>query len=311
MKNIVYFLIWLITNSIVAQVVITSEDVLIMNDSIKLPGTLTFDSALKKQPLVIFIHGSGNVDRNGNQGQLAKGNYIKQLSDSLTQKGIAFYRYDKRTSNPDNFKFIMSELVFDKFVEDAVLTIDKFKDDKRFSSITLIGHSQGSLIAMLASKENVTKYISLAGPGEAIDKTIIKQVRTQNGDSLANIVSNHFKELNETGTIVNVDPNLISLFNKPNQPFFASWMKYNPTDEIKKLNIPILILNGNKDLQVKIEDANNLHKANPKSTLVIIENMNHVLKTITKDEDNLKSYSSPDFPLSKELIATIEAFIKK
>ena len=74
--------------------------------------------------------------------------------------------------------------------------------------------------------------------------------------------------------------------------------------------MPILILNGTKDLQVTVEDANNLHNAQPNSELVIIENMNHVLKTIEKDEDNLTSYSSPDFPLSSELISAIENFIK-
>lgn len=311
MKILVYFLVWCITNTIVAQKVIKTEDVLILNDSITLPGTLTFSAELKTQPLLIFIHGSGNVDRNGNQKGLTNANYIKQLSDSLSLRGIAFYRYDKRTSTPENLKRIISNLKFDAFVEDAVLAINKFKDDKRFSSINLVGHSQGSLVAMLASKENISNYISLSGPSESIDQTIIKQVQTQSGDSLANIVQSHFKELSETGSIKNVDPNLLSLFNKPTQPFFKSWMSYNPSEEIKKLEIPVLILNGNKDLQVKIEDANNLHVASPNSKLVIIENMNHVLKTIKKDEDNLKSYYSPDFPLSKQLIATIEAFIKK
>ncbi|MGB1231949.1 MAG: alpha/beta hydrolase [Winogradskyella sp.] len=294
-----------------SQTKIITEDILLKNDSIQLPGTLTYTKNETPQPLVIFIHGSGNVDRNGNQPGLSNANYIKQLSDSLALRNIAFYRYDKRTATPSNIKFIMKALYFEKFVEDAELAIKHFKDDKRFSNITLIGHSQGSLIAMLASKHTVNKYISLAGPANTIDVSIVKQIKLQNGDSLATLVKAHFKELRETGTIKNVDPNLLSLFNAQNIPFIKSWMAYNPTEEIKALNIPVLILNGTKDLQVFENDAKALHAAKTESQLIMIKDMNHVLKTITNNADNKKSYSAPDFPLSKKLITALTKFIKK
>lgn len=294
-----------------SQTKIITEDILLKNDSIQLPGTLTYTKNETPQPLVIFIHGSGNVDRNGNQAGLSNANYIKQLSDSLALRNIAFYRYDKRTATPSNIKFIMKALYFEKFVEDAELAIKHFKDDKRFSNITLIGHSQGSLIAMLASKHTVNKYISLAGPANTIDVSIVKQIKLQNGDSLATLVKAHFKELRETGTIKNVDPNLLSLFNAQNIPFIKSWMAYNPTEEIKALNIPVLILNGTKDLQVFENDAKALHAAKTESQLIMIKDMNHVLKTITNNADNKKSYSAPDFSLSKKLITVLTKFIKK
>lgn len=294
-----------------SQTKIITEDILLKNDSIQLPGTLTYTKNETPQPLVIFIHGSGNVDRNGNQAGLSNANYIKQLSDSLALRNIAFYRYDKRTATPSNIKFIMKALYFEKFVEDAELAIKHFKDDKRFSNITLIGHSQGSLIAMLASKHTVNKYISLAGPANTIDVSIVKQIKLQNGDSLATLVKAHFKELRETGTIKNVDPNLLSLFNAQNIPFIKSWMAYNPTEEIKALNIPVLILNGTKDLQVFENDAKALHAAKTESQLIMIKDMNHVLKTITNNADNKKSYSAPNFPLSKKLITVLTKFIKK
>jgi len=310
LKLLIAFLV--ITHTAYTQNSFTSEDILVMNDSIKLPGTLTYNSELKSQPLVIFVHGSGNVDRNGNQAMMnANANYIKMLNDSLVSKNIAFYRFDKRTATQSNLKFIMKNMSFDNFVQDINLTLAKFKDDKRFSSITLIGHSQGSLVSMLANHTHVKNYISLAGPSDSFDKTLVKQVKQQNGDSIATIVSSHFKELAEKGSIEKVDPNLMSLFNKPTQPFIASWMKYNPSEEIKSVKLPILIINGNKDLQVSVKDAEQLHVANPKSELVIIDKMNHVLKTIEKDEDNMASYMSPDFNLSQELVKVIETFIKK
>jgi len=311
MRTIAYFLIWFITNSIVAQVLITSEDILIMNDSIKLPGTLSYDATLKSQPLAIFVHGSGNVDRNGNQITVnIKGNYIKQLADSLNQLGIAFYRFDKRTATKENLKYLKDDMRFDYFVDDVKLAINTFKDDQRFSSITLIGHSQGSLVAMLASDEGVDKYISIAGIAEDMDTFIINSYK-QVSEAMSNLAREQIEELKTTGKIENIDPSLAHLFSKPNQPFFLSWMKYIPSEEIKKLEIPILILNGTKDLQVFEDQAEKLHKANPKSKLVLINNMNHVLKHIDKDEDNVKSYFSPDYPLSEELIKIIDFFIKQ
>ncbi|SFN95897.1 hypothetical protein SAMN04487989_10785 [Bizionia echini] len=311
MKKINLLLIFLCASQlIIAQKTIASEDIMLKNDSIILPGTLTYNKELKQQPLVIFIHGSGNVDRNGNQLGLANANYIKQLADSLNQRDIAFYRYDKRSANWLNLRFMMKDLDFIRFADDAKIAINNFKDDNRFSSITLIGHSQGSLVAMLATTDYVDKYVSLAGPAEPIDVIMTKQLKIQN-DTLGRKAEAHFKELRETGSIENVDSELAAIFVKPNQKFFNSWMSYNPSEELKKLSIPILILNGDKDLQVFESDAEGLHQANPKSELVIIPNMNHVLKHINEDEDNEKSYKSPDYPLSETLISILETFIKK
>jgi pimeloyl-ACP methyl ester carboxylesterase len=312
MKFNLLLIAFAISFNTLAQDSITSEDLVITNDSIQLPGTLSYNSQLKSQPLVIFVHGSGNVDRNGNQaGMNVNPNYIKMLNDSLVSRGIAFFRFDKRTATPSNLKHIMTDMRFEGFVEDINLTIDKFKNDERFSSITLIGHSQGSLVAMLADHSHIDKYISLAGASESIDNIMVKQVKQQNGEAIGNMVDAHFKELSEKGSIENVDPMLLSLFNKPTQPFMLSWMNYNPSEEIKKLKLPILILNGSKDLQVPISEAEHLHAANPNSKLVIIDNMNHVLKTIEKDEDNLASYMSENFKLSADLVKSIETFIKQ
>lgn len=282
---------------------IKSEEIIISNGRILLPGTLTYTNG--KSPLIIWVHGSGGVNRDGNQPL-----YIKQFRDEINKKGISFFSYDKRTANPSNINYLKTNGVdFSDFVDDVKKVVNHFKDDKRFSEIILIGHSQGSLIAMLAL-DNVSKYISLAGAGETIDKTIIRQVTKQSAD-LGKLSESYFKELNETGTIKEVNPFLMSLFAKQNQPFMASWMKINPVDEIKKVSIPTLIINGDKDLQVQIKDAENLHKAKPDAELVIIKNMNHVLKHIEKNEDNMKSYMNSDFSVSKELIDVVAKFIIK
>ncbi|PQJ78693.1 alpha/beta hydrolase family protein [Polaribacter porphyrae] len=297
-----------ITNLLLITITITSsfaqiitKEITINNYEIHLPGTLTFTK--EKSPLIIWVHGSGGVDRNGNTPQ-----YIKQFRDAVNKKDIAFFSYDKRTANPKNITFIKQDgILIRDFINDVKEVVNHFKDDKRFSKIILAGHSQGSLIAMLAL-ENVDKYISIAGAGETIDKTLIRQVTKQSAE-FGKLTENYLKELKETGEIKEVNPNLMSLFAKPNQPFLASWVNLNPTEEIKKVKIPTLIINGDKDLQVQVTDAENLKEAKPDAKLVIIKNMNHLLKDIQKDEDNMKSYMSPDYPISKELITVISNFV--
>jgi pimeloyl-ACP methyl ester carboxylesterase len=300
-RVIAYFIIYLFGVTVAIAQIKTTE-ITINNQTIQLPGTLTYPS--EKAPLIIWVHGSGGVDRNGNQPQ-----YIKQFREAVNKENIAFFSYDKRTANPKNAPFLKDGVFISDFIFDVEEVVNHFKNDKRFSSIILAGHSQGSLIAMRSLK-NVDKYISIAGAGETIDKTVIKQIAFQNPEFEA-ATKAHFKELKQTGEVKDVNPNLMAVFAKPNQPFWSSWMALNPTVEIKKVTIPTLIINGDKDIQVKIEDANKLKAAKPTAELVIIKNMNHVLKDIQKEEDNMKSYYSPAYPISKKLIETIVSFVKK
>jgi fermentation-respiration switch protein FrsA (DUF1100 family) len=88
-------------------------------------------------------------------------------------------------------------------------------------------------------------------------------------------------------------------------------MKYNSTVEIAKLKAPVLIVNGTTDLQVGIEDAKLLSKANPSAQLKLIPGMNHVLKDAPANRElNFNTYNSPDLPLKAELIPVLVDFIK-
>lgn len=303
MIRLLSYLFISVFNIIVSFSQVKSEEIVIHNKAIELSGTLTFSK--EKTPLIIWVHGSGGVDRNGNQPK-----YIQQFRKAINQENIAFFSYDKRTANPKNISFIKEDGVyFNDFVNDVKEVVNHFKNDDRFTEIILAGHSQGSLIAMLAL-DNVDKYISIAGAGETIDKTLIKQISKQSPIYGA-LTKKYLIELKETGQIKEVDPNLMSLFAPQNQPFLSSWIALNPTEEIKKVKIPSLILNGDKDLQVLITDAENLKAAKPNAEFIIIKNMNHILKDIQKDEDNFASYTNPDFAISNQLIKRIVSFVKK
>jgi pimeloyl-ACP methyl ester carboxylesterase len=307
MIRIIAYLIVSVFGILVSFAQIKSEEITIKNDAIELPGTLTFSR--ENVPLIIWVHGSGPVDRNGNQpAQNVNANYIKQFRDAVNKENIAFFSFDKRTATKNNSAYL-KDTKFTDFALDIDVIVNHFKKDNRFTKITLIGHSQGSLIAMLASK-NIDKYISLAGAGETIDKTIVKQIG-KNNPTLGEAAQKQFDTLKAKGKIETVNPFLMNIFAKQNQEFLYEWMQINPAEEIKKITIPTLIINGDKDLQVKIEDAENLKNAKPNAELVIIKSMNHILKNIEKEEDNMTSYFSPDFPISEKLIKTIVEFVKK
>ena len=317
MKYFKLIFLLIICNHLQAQVII-EEEIQLYNDSISLPGTLSYPEKDSSMPLAIFIHGSGNVDRNGNQAGLPiQANYIKTLADSLNKNQIAFYRYDKRTANKANMPFINDSITFENLVKDAKICINHFTADNRFSTITIIGHSQGSLTGMLAVNDSISKlndsiirFVSLAGASKTFGETVVSQINKQSKE-LGAIAQEHLKELQETDTIQEVNFMLQQLFNPVNYNFIKSYNSYDPVLEIKKITVPTLILNGDADLQITPEDAQNLYAANPNSQLVIIPQMNHVLKTVKNLQENQLSYQSEEYPLSSELVSVLTKFIKK
>jgi len=272
-------------------------------------GTLLSPNAIEKPNLVIIIAGSGPTDRNGNQNFL-KNNSLKKLAEGLSTNNIATYRYDKRIVKQIRNRNVNKDIMFDDFIFDAKTVITYFKDLKKYNKIYIAGHSQGSLVGMVAAKGNADGFISLAGAGQSIDNVIIEQVENTAPLFLED-TKRIFKILKTGKTTKNFPPALASIFNIDTQPFITNWMSYNPQVEIKELNMPILIINGTKDLQVFEAEANLLKEAAPKAEFKIINKMNHILVPIEGDSlENSKSYNETDRKLAPELIEAIVAFIK-
>ncbi|AXT19434.1 alpha/beta hydrolase [Flavobacteriaceae bacterium AU392] len=308
MKFKIQFLLFLFSITLFSQELnFTTQEVPI---NVYIDGTLLIPNAIEKPNLVIIIAGSGPTDRNGNQN-FAKNNSLKKLAQGLSNSGIATFRYDKRVVKQIKKRNVDPNILFDDFVTDAISVLKYFKTENKYNKIYIAGHSQGSLIGMLSAKEGADGYISIAGAGNTIDMIILDQI-SSSAPVFTKDSKRIFSILKEGKTTDDYPPPLASIFNKDIQLFMANWMQYNPQEEIKKLNMPILIINGTKDLQVPIEEANLLKNANPDSEFLIIENMNHVLVPI-KGNDNLensKSYNEPLRALSPELIEGIIKFVK-
>jgi hypothetical protein len=279
----------------------------------KLYGTLL--SKNNHQKLAIIIAGSGPTDRDGNSAMGIKTNEYSMLAHGLDSQNIASFRYDKRgVAKSISAGFKESDLVFDDYVRDAQKVFDYLHDTLGFKNIYFIGHSEGSLIAMLASqKKKVKAYISLAGAGRPIDVILEEQMQNQPlPDSVKQQIPGIFNQLKEGKEAGNIPEVLAPLFRKSIQPYMISWLKYSPQQEVKKLKCPILIIQGGCDIQVKEEDARNLYEANKKSTLEIIPFMSHTLKNAGKDcVDENKTYSDGAIPIDRMLVEDIVKFIKE
>lgn len=262
-------------------------------------------------PVMIIIPGSGTTDRNGNTS-MGDNNSLKMVAESLAEHGIASLRYDKRgagknkdaTTDEEDFRF-------DQFIADAKAWVDLLDADERFSRIGITGHSQGSLVGMIAAKEDtVDVFVSLAGPGSSFDESILEQLGAQLPDNLLTESEDILQHLKEGEEVEDVSQALQSIFRPSLQPFLMSWMQYDPKEEIEALDIPTLIVNGTRDLQVSESEAEKLHEAKQDTDLLIIDTMNHVLKEAPDDRGgNMETYWDSDRPLADGLMDGILDFL--
>ena len=269
----------------------------------------------KKVPVVLLLSGSGPTDRNGNSPMLpGKNNSLLMLAEGMAENGIASLRYDKRGVG-ESAKAMVAEadLRFETYVDDAVAWCEQLRKDKRFSAVIIAGHSEGSLIGMLAAKRcNADGFISIAGAGRAAADILRTQLAGKLPPELATQSDAILKSLEAGKTTENPPPELAALYRASVQPYLMSWFRYDPAKSIAALTVPVLIVQGTTDLQVSLDDAKRLSAASPKAKLLVIEGMNHVLKEVPPDrEKQMASYSDPSLRLAPEFLAGVVEFVRK
>lgn len=154
--------------------------------------------------------------------------------------------------------------------------------------------------------------MSIAGAGRPVQQIILELIKSQFPPDLLKPSEDILGQLAAGKTVQSVPAALNALFRPSVQPYLISWFRYDPADEIAKLHVPMLIVQGTTDMQVSLCDAKALATANSAATLLLVDGMNHVLKTVPDDRDRqVSSYSDPALAVAPRLIAEISRFVNE
>lgn len=278
-----------------------------------LHGTLLSPEGPARAAAVI-LPGSGPTDRDGNSPQfgIAAGTY-RLLAEALAADGIATVRIDKRgigqsaAAGPDE-----SALSFDHYAADARAWAAEAADRAGRPCAWLIGHSEGSLVALAATREpddRICGVISLSGLGRPAADGLRDQLAGL-AEPLKGEAFHALDELEAGRTVDQPPAALAALFRPAVQPYLISWFALDPAALARAYPGPLMIVQGTTDLQVPVADAQALAAARPDARLLILEGVNHVLKVAPADPAaNIATYRDPSLPLAPGLAEALSAFI--
>jgi len=296
----------LVPMAALGQGVPTEVAVSIVNAGRRLAGTLTLLDAAR-YPVVLIIAGSGPTDRDGNNPLGIRADTYKQLAHALARSGVASLRYDKRYVGASNVPPLdESRMHYEDEVEDAVAWMGMLARDRRFRSVTIAGHSQGSLTGMLAAERVApSAFISLEGPGRDGGTLLLEQVASRYPLDVVERARAIVAGLEDGQTSADVPRSLYTVLRPSVQPYLMSWFPYDPAREIAQLRCPVTIVQGTDDTQVLLGDAQALKDSLPSAQLIIVQGMTHTLKRVGPNIAQIRTYIDPSLPIAPEAVEAV------
>lgn len=288
----------------------------VRSGALELGGTLTVPRGVTAPvPVVVIIAGSGPTDRNGNSLMGIRPNSYAQLAWRLAEHGIASLRYDKRAMPGTKGTFDMTKMTLDDFAADARAAAESLAHDARFSRVMLLGHSEGSALALIAARAGppVTALISVSGLGRPLGVVMREQLARQFDSVTLVRYDTAMAQYLRGEPPKDVPPQLALLFVPINLSFMKSLSSFDPPAAIRAVRQPVPIVQGGRDLQVTVADAERLHAAKPDAQLLIVPLANHVLKQTTDTTlmGQMPTYQNPTVPIMPEVANAIADWILK
>lgn len=292
---------------------VNANDYKIKSGTIDLKGTLL--EAKNSTILVVFIHGSGPNDRDETIGPNKP---FKDMAEAFQKEGIASYRFDKRTkSNPETFSD--ESTVEDEVVVDAVAIVNHFRSSEKFKNykIIVLGHSLGAfMMPKIANSVSLDKAVMMAGNARDLQDVIIDQYvylnslnPTKEGENEIATIKKEvsFLTSNKFNTTLSSDELPLGLSAK----YWQSLLNYKPLVEVKKVAIPLLILNGERDYQVTMKEFNLWKKTlgKTKTQFISYPKLNHLF--ITGEGTPSPEEYSVKGEVDQKVIQDIIAFCKQ
>ena len=219
----------------------------------KLPGTLSVPVGAGPFPAAVLVHGSGPNDRDETVGGTK---VFKDLAEGLASRGIVVLRYEKRSMQYRARVASIAKLtVQEETVEDAVKAIALLRSQPEVngSKVFVIGHSLGAYVAPRIAEADgkLAGIVLMAGNVRPLEDLLVEQVESMGikGDQLerSKALQAKVKKL-EPG-----DEDSPALGGLP-VSYWLDLKDYDPAAAARKLGIPILILQGERDYQVTMTD---------------------------------------------------------
>lgn len=317
--------------------------------SLTLAGTFTYPENQDNIPAVILISGSGPQDRNE---EFLGHKPFFVLADHLTRNGIAVLRFDDRGTGKSTGDFSSATTM--DFVTDVLAAVEylKTRTDISLGKIGLIGHSEGGLVAPLVSVESddIDFIVLMAAPGmpgkeilrlqtelilkangmneDEIKKTVdinmkLYDIVLSEEDSsiavkkLKEVFDESYSEMSEEekNRIGNPDAYFQQQTRILLNPWFKFFLKYDPYETLTKVNVPVLAVNGEKDLQVPPkENLSLIEKAfkeggNENYKIVELPGLNHLFQEAETGSPN--EYSQIKQTIAPSALNLITDWIKE
>ena len=225
----------------------------------KLPGTLTVPTGPGPFPAVVLVHGPGPNDRDET---LYSNHMFKDIAEGLASRGIVVLRYDKRSKV---YGEKMSELLFtlqQETADDAVsaLALARGEHEVNAKRVFILGHSLGGYaIPRIAERDGkLAGAIFLAANARPIEDVVLDQNEQMLNLQRADPASQ--RRLDALRAEVAKVKNLVPSNNNPPvilglpSAYFLDLKGYNPAAEAKQLSIPMLFLQGERDIQISSKD---------------------------------------------------------
>ena len=283
-------------------------DVVVTSPTGPLSGTV-----IHKGPIsAVILNGSGDANRDGNSQYFGARSTYRRIAEGLAAQNISTLRFDKRGIG-ESGGTPEEDITLSVMADDARTVADALRRQVGGKCAWLIGHSEGGLVALLAAQDTpgICGLVLLASPGRRLTAILQEQLdRTLPADQKPKAFA--LLDKLDAGTPLaelpqgDIPPDLAMLFRPSLQNYWRSQMAADPAALAGKLKLPILILQGDADVQVSLADAQALAKARPDASLKILPGVNHSQR-LTRDDTGGPA-SAP--PLAPGLTDTIAAFIK-
>jgi len=281
-----------------------------------LRGTMVLPA--KDAPIILMIPGSGPTDRDGNNPLGVRAAPYRLLAEGLAGQGIGSVRIDKRGMFGSQGAVTDANAVtIDDYVLDTGAWVDAIRARTGDRCVWLLGHSEGGLVALAAAAkvDHLCGLVLVATAGRPLGDVLKEQLHANPANApLLGAADQAIDELSGGRRVdaAKLPPALAPLFNPAVQGFLISTFVLDPSVLAGKITMPLLIVQGQRDLQVSVADAQRLKQAAPRATLVTLPDTNHVLKHVGSDERsaNLAAYAATDLPLAPGVVDGIARFVK-